>query len=53
MNKKKHHHLSMRRYRKTKKDIANSFSTIEHICVMLFQISIYGIYSSTFSTGMS
>lgn len=28
--------------------IANSSSNIENICVMLFQISIYGVYSSTF-----
>lgn len=57
----KHRYLSLRRDRQTKQDIvypkclhfislfiANSFSNIENICVMLFQISIYGVYSSTF-----
>lgn len=64
--KKNHHYLSLRRNRQTKQDIvyskyvcilfsffiANSFSAIENICVM-FQISTYGINSSTFPTGMS
>lgn len=67
MNKKNpHHYLSLRQNSQTKQDIvyskyvcilfsffiANSFSAIENICVM-FQISTYGINSSTFPTGMS